>query len=153
MQARVLWGTRNVPEEPTFERCSFSLQSFSKCIQDPQKSEDLFTPLPQTTHERNPSKTSYKIPPLRFHKVPLLRKRSPFKSDFFSSFIIPDLQPSKPLHFSLLQALETAPVSLEISFPINSPPHFPCKLTILSFQLASTPMIHMDSWWAARNPK
>ena len=28
----------------------------SKCIQDPQKSEDLFTPLPQTTREKKPSK-------------------------------------------------------------------------------------------------
>nr|CAN69603.1 hypothetical protein VITISV_007659 [Vitis vinifera] len=37
---------------------------------------------------------------------------------------IPDLQPSKPLRFSLLQALESAPVSLGISFPINSPPSF-----------------------------
>ena len=50
-----------------------------------------------------------------------------------------------------LQALERAPISLGISFPINSPPHFPCKLTILSFQLASPPSIHMDSWWAACN--
>ena len=56
MQARVSWGTRNVPEEPAFERFSFSLQSFSKRIQDPQKSEDLFTSLPQTTHENKPSK-------------------------------------------------------------------------------------------------
>ena len=103
--------------------------------------------------KRNPPKTSYKIPSPRFHRVSLLRKRrSPFKYDFFSSFIVPDLQPSKPLRFSLLQALEKAPVSLGISFPINSPPHSSCKLTILSFQLASPPRIHMDSWWAARNP-
>ena len=96
--------------------------------------------------KRNPPKTSYKIPPPRFHRVPPLRKRrSPFKSDFFSSFIVPNLQPSKPLHFSLLQALERAPVNLGINFPINSHPHSPCKLTILSFQLASPPRIHMDS--------
>ena len=104
--------------------------------------------------KRNPPKTSYKIPPPRFHGVPLLRKRrSPLKYNFFSSFIVPDLQPSKPLPFSLLQALERALVSLGISFSINSPPHFPCKLTILSFQLASPPRIHMDSWWAVRNLK
>ena len=44
--------------------------------------------------KRNPPKTSYKIHPPRFHRVPPLRKRrSPFKSDFFSSFIVLDLQP------------------------------------------------------------
>ena len=154
MQARVLWGTKNVPKEPAFEKCSFSLQSFSKCIEDPQslRTYSLHSLRPLT--KRNPPKTSYKNFPLRFHRVPFLRKRrSPFKSDFFPSFIVPNLQPSKPLRFSLLQALERAPVSLGISFPINSPPHSPCKLTILSFQLASPPRIHMGSWWAARNPK
>ena len=50
-----------------------------------------------------------------------------------------------------LQDLERAPISLGNSFPINSSPHFPCKLNILSFQLASPPSIHMDSWWAACN--
>ena len=35
---------------------SLSLQSFSNCIRDPQKSTDLFTPFPQTTHEKKPSK-------------------------------------------------------------------------------------------------
>ena len=63
--------------------------------------------------KRNPPKTSYKIPPPRFYRViPLRKRRSPFKSDFFPSFIVPNLQPSKPLRFSLLQALERAPVSL-----------------------------------------
>ena len=50
-----------------------------------------------------------------------------------------------------LQALKRAPISLGNSFPINSSPHFPCKLNILSFQLASPPSIHMDSWWDACN--
>ena len=50
-----------------------------------------------------------------------------------------------------LQALERAPISLGNRLPINSSPHFPCKLNILSFQLASPPSIHMDSWWAACN--
>ena len=44
--------------------------------------------------KRNPPKTSYKILPPWFHRVLLLRKRSPFKFDFFSSFIVPDLQTS-----------------------------------------------------------
>ena len=57
------------------------------------------------------------------------------------------LQKSKPLRFSLLQALERAPISLGNSFPIHSLPHFPCKLNLLRFQLASPPSIHMDSWW------
>ena len=61
------------------------------------------------------------------------------------------LQPSKPLRFSLLQALERAPISLGNSFPIHSSPHFPCKLNHLSFQLASPPSIHMRSWWAVCN--
>ena len=35
--------------------------------------------------KRNPPKTSYKIPSPRFHRVtPLWKRRSPFKSDFFS---------------------------------------------------------------------
>ena len=62
--------------------------------------------------------------------------------------------PPQPLSlpgFFHLQALERAPISLGNSFPINSSPHFPCKLNILSFQLASPPSIHMDSWWAACN--
>ena len=154
MQAKVLWGTKKVPEEPAFKRCSFSLKSFSKCIEDPQslRTYSLHSLRPLT--KRNPPKTSYKIPPTRFHRVlPLRKRKSLFKSDFFSSFIVLDLQPSKPLRFSLLQAQERAPLSLGISFPINSPPHSPCKLTILSFPLASPPRIHMDSWWATRNPK
>ena len=61
------------------------------------------------------------------------------------------LQQSKPLHFSLLQALERDPISLRNSFLIYSPPHFPCKLKLFIFQLASPPSIHMDSWWAACN--
>ena len=98
-------------------------------------------------------KTSSKIPQKNLKFFSLRKKRStPFYFDFFSSFIVPDLQPSKLLHFSLLQALERAPISLEISFPINSPPHFPCKLIIFSFQLTFPPRIHMDSWWAARSP-
>ena len=62
--------------------------------------------------------------------------------------------PPQPLSlpgFFHLQAFERAPISLGNSFPINSSPHFPCKLNILSFQLASPPSIHMDSWWAACN--
>ena len=61
------------------------------------------------------------------------------------------LQQSKPLRFSLLQALERDPISLGNSLPIYSPPHFPCKLKLFIFQLASPPSIHMDSWWAACN--
>ena len=61
------------------------------------------------------------------------------------------LQQSKPLRFSLLQALERDPISLGNSFLIYSPPHFPCKLKLFIFQLASPPSIHMDSWWAACN--
>ena len=61
------------------------------------------------------------------------------------------LQQSKPLRFSLLKALERDPISLGNSLPIYSPPHFPCKLKLFIFQLASPPSIHMDSWWAACN--
>ena len=61
------------------------------------------------------------------------------------------LQQSKPLRFSLIQALERDPISLGNSLPIYSPPHFPCKLKLFIFQLASPPSIHMDSWWAACN--
>ena len=68
-----------------------------------------------------------------------------------SFYVNSHLQKSKPLRFSLLQALERAPISLGNSFPIHSPPHFPCKLNLLRFQLASPASIHMDSWWAARN--
>ena len=112
-------------------------------------------PQPQITHEQKPSqKPLLKSPPNDSTKFSLWKKKKqPSKSDFFPSFIVLNLQPSKPLHFSLLQALERAPASLRISFPFNSSPHSPCKLTILSFQLASPPRIHMDSWWAARNPK
>ena len=35
--------------------CSLNLQSFFKDIQDPQKFEDLFTPLTQSTHKQKPS--------------------------------------------------------------------------------------------------
>ena len=80
------------------------------------------------------------------------KKKKSFPIIFFFSFIAPDLQSSKLLLFSLFQALERAPINLEISFPINSFPHFPCKLIIFSFQITSPPRIHMDSWWAARNP-
>ena len=61
------------------------------------------------------------------------------------------LQQSKPLRFSLIQALERDPISLGNSLPICSPPHFPCKLKLFIFQLASPPSNHMDSWWAACN--
>ena len=77
----------------------------------------------------NPLKKSYRIFPLR--KI----RRKSFSILIFFSFIVPDLQPSKPLRFSFLQALERAPINLGISFPINSPPHFPCKLIIFSFHL------------------
>ena len=63
------------------------------------------------------------------------------------------LQQLKPLRFSLLQALERDPISLGNNLPIYSPPHFPCKLKLFIFQLASPPSIHMDSWWAAFNPR
>ena len=61
------------------------------------------------------------------------------------------LQQSKLLRFSLLQALERDPISLGNSLPIYSLPHFPCKLKLFIFQLASPPSIHIDSWWAACN--
>ena len=77
-------------------------------------------------------------------KVSLQRSLCPF-------MLIPHLQQSKPLRFSLFQALERDPISLGNSLPIYSPPHFPCKLKLFIFQLASPPSIHMDSWWAACN--
>ena len=93
--------------------------------------------------------------PLRFS---LQRSLSKGLSPKVSSNLIPmsfyahsHLQQSKPLRFSLLQALERDPISLGNSLPIYSPPHFPCKLKLFIFQLASPPSIHMDSWWAACN--
>ncbi|RVW39347.1 hypothetical protein CK203_102520 [Vitis vinifera] len=49
-------------------------------------------------------------------------------------------------------ALENSPSTSKSHFPITLLTNSPCKLTPLSFQLASPPRIHMDSWWAARNP-
>ena len=73
------------------------------------------------------------------------------KGPFMSFYANSHLQQSKPLRFSLLQALERDPISLGNSFLIYSPPHFPCKLKLFIFKLASPPSIHMDSWWAACN--
>ena len=58
-------------------------------------------------------------------------------------------------HLSLLGSFpfntEIPSISME-----NTPPlfllHLRGQLTPFSFQLASPPRIHMDSWWAARNP-
>ena len=105
-----------------------------------------------------------------FHKMQKRNKLS-IQAESVNARLSPKKCPAKgPFHFDLslllysfppqllilpgvfhLQALERAPISLGNSFPINSSPHFPCKLNILSFQLASPPSIHMDSWWAACN--
>ena len=58
---------------------------------------------------------------------------------------------SEPTWFFSPSSFGKSPISLGINFPINCPPHFPCKLTILSFQLASPSSIHMDSLWATCN--
>ena len=82
-------------------------------------------------------------------------EKCPAKGSFHFdlSLLLPSFPPqplSLPGVFHL-QALERAPISLGNSYPINAFPHFSCKLNILSFQLASPPSIHMDSWWAACN--
>ena len=68
---------------------------------------------------------------------------------FFSLFYSSKPPAIKASSFFSPSSSKKSPISLRISFPINSPPHSPCKLTISSFQLASPPSIHMDSWWAA----
>ena len=87
--------------------------------------------------------------------VRLSPKKCPAKGPFHFD-LSPLLYLSPPQHLNLpgvfhLQSLERAPISLGKSFPINSSPHFPCKLNILRFQLSSPPSIHMDSWWAECN--
>ena len=105
-----------------------------------------------------------------FHKTQKRNKLS-IQAESVNARLSPEKCPAKgPFHFDLslilysfppqplrlrgvfhLQDLERAPISLRNSLPINSSPHFPCKLNILSFHLASPPSIHMDSWWAACN--
>ena len=45
--------------------------------------------------------------------------KGPFKSDFFSSFLLPNLQPSKPLRFSLIQALGRAQSVSKLASPLT----------------------------------
>ena len=93
--------------------------------------------------------------PLRFSLQRSLSKglspKVPLNLISMSFYAHSHLQQSNPLRFSLLQALERDPISLGNSLPIYSPPHFPCKLKLFIFQLASPPSIPMDSWWAACN--
>ena len=101
--------------------------------------------------KRNQAKHPSRISKRAFEPGKISLPRSPSTLIFLPFYTNSHLQPSKPLRFSLLQALERAPISLGNSFPIHSPPHFPCKLNHLSFQLASPPSIHMGSWWAVCN--
>ena len=78
------------------------------CKASPNVSETLKSLRNSSVHslrpltKRNPPKTSYKIPPPRFHRVlPLRKKKKSLQIWFFSSFIVLDLQPSKPLFFFL----------------------------------------------------
>ena len=61
------------------------------------------------------------------------------------------LQPLSPPGVFHLQTLERAPLALKSHSPITPLTNSPCKLTPLSFQLASQPSIHMDSWWVTCN--
>ena len=99
----------------------------------------------------------------------LLTQKVPWPSIFLTSKISP--LPSALLLLALLSShllysYPSQPLSLLGSFPIsteipsismeNTPPlfllHLRGQLTPFSFQLALPPRIHMDSWWAARNP-
>ena len=101
--------------------------------------------------KRNQAKHPSRISKRAFEPGKNVPSKIPFHFD-----LSPLLYSFSPQHLNLpgvfhLQALERAPISLGNSFPIHSPPHFPCKLNHLNFQLASPPSIHMGSWWAACN--
>ena len=97
----------------------------------------------------------------------LLTQKVPWPSVFLTSKISP--LPSCPPSFSFFFYTHT-PLSIWASWvpspsTLKSPPsawkthpslfllHLRSQLTSFSFQLASPPRIHTDSWWAARNPK
>ena len=68
----------------------------------------------------------------------------------FSTFILIPLSAFEPPRFLPLQ--HQNPLHQHGN---HTPHYFSCtrgQLTPFSFQLASPPRIHMDSWWAARNP-
>ena len=103
------------------------------------------------TQKRNQAKHPSRISKRAFEPGKVSPPKGSFHFDLsLLLYSFPPQPLSQPGVFHL-QALERAPISLGNSFPINSSPHFPCKLNILSFQLASPPSIHMDSWGAACN--
>ena len=68
------------------------------------------------------------------------------------AFISDPFVPPASIHFPMHSALENSPSTSKPHSLITLLTNSPCKLTSLSFQLALPPRIHMDSWWAARNP-
>ena len=102
------------------------------------------------TQKRNQAKHPSRISKRAFEPGKVSLQRS-FHFDLSLLLYSFPPQPLSLPSFFHLQSLESAPISLGNSFPFNSTPHFPCKLNILSFQLASPPSIHMDSWWDAFN--
>ena len=55
------------------------------------------------------------------------------------------------LHFFPPSTIENPPSTLETS-SINTPHSHEVSYSLHIYFLASSPRIHMDSWWAARNP-
>ena len=79
------------------------------------------------------------------------KEKPPFSSPLLA-FISDPFVPPASIHFPMHSALENSPSTSKPHSPITLLTNSPCKLTPLSFQLASPPRIHMDSWWATRNP-
>ena len=69
----------------------------------------------------------------------------------FSPFILIPLSAFEPPGFLPLQHRNPLPSAWKTHPPLFLL-HLRGQLTLFSFQLASPPRIHMDSWWAARNP-
>ena len=105
-----------------------------------------------STKRRKKSKLS-----IRKNKKMCIRARKsvkgPLHSDlYFLLYLFPP-QPLIPPGVFHLQTLKRAPLALKPNSIITPLTNSPCKLTLLSFQLASPPSIHMDSWWAACNSR
>ena len=100
--------------------------------------------------KRNQAKHPSRISKRAFEPGKMSLQRSLPLCSFSPFVLIPHLN-LEPTWCFPPSSFEKSPISLRNIFPINSSPHFPCKLNILSFQLASPPSIHMDSWWAACN--
>ena len=102
------------------------------------------------TQKRNQDKHPREIIKCAFEPRKSAPPKVPSTLIFLSFCTDSHLRP-EPTWFFQHSSFGKSLISLGNSFPINSSPHFPCKLNILSFQFALPQSINMDSWWAACN--